>query len=281
MQAPVDRMKRTLLIVNLNSGSAKAVGEEILLAGLDAGRLDVVRTVRIPDDDIPNRKAVEDDNIEVIAILSGDGTIASTREAMAGWAGGILVLPGGTMNLLSRRLHGDADVAAILEKLDGAQLTSSPVSVIKTKDHEVLTGLIAGPTTKWGEVREGIRNLDIGGLVEKVPKAWSATTQEESVTIEGLEGGYPAIFVEPLDNGRLGVLAFKADGVKDMLSHGVAWLRRDFREGPSDDLGEMDEFTILDKDKKIGLLVDGEQDEGISPFQCVAAMSSVNFIRIA
>lgn len=273
-------MKRTLLIINAASGSAGAVNEEEVVAALARAEFEVVQTVRLPNDSMPTQPDVVASSISVIAILSGDGTIASVCQGMAGWDGGILVLPGGTMNLLSRRLHGEQTVEELLGSLAEAKIETENISIIRAPDVEVFTGLIAGPSTQWGEVRESIRNLDIGELVEKVPEAWTATTTSESVRIEGLDGGYPAIFVEPLDNGNLGVRAFRADGVGDMLSHGIAWLRRDFRDGPNDDLGEMDEVTIIDdSDKKIGLLIDGEKSEGLSPLTCTAAASSVRFLR--
>lgn len=275
-------MKSTLLIINTASGNAGAIGEEEVVAALARAGLDVVNTVRLPDEKLPSQADVVALSVGVVAILSGDGTIASVCQSMAGWDGDILVLPGGTMNLLSRRLHGEHSVAELLDALADSSAKSEKVSVIQTPDAEIYTGLIAGASTRWGEVRESIRNLDIGELVEKVPEAWTATTTSESVCIEGIDGGYPAIFVEPLDNGKLGVRAFRADGVGDMLSHGIAWLRRDFRDGPNDDLGEMDKVTIVDdSDQKIGLLIDGEQSEGRSPLTCAAAMSSVRFLRIA
>jgi Diacylglycerol kinase catalytic domain len=275
-------MKRTLLIINAASGSAGAVSEEEVFAGLAKAELEVVETVRLPDGELPKQADVVTASISVVAILSGDGTIASVCKEMDGWDGDVLVLPGGTMNLLSRRLHGERTVAELLDTLDEAPAKGENISVVKTPEGDVYTGLIAGPSTQWGEVRESIRNFDIGELVEKVPEAWAATTTSESVRIEGRDGGYPAIFVEPLDNGSLGVRAFRADGVGDMVSHGIAWLRRDFRDGPNDDLGEMREVTIVDdSDQKLGLLIDGEQSEGHSPLTCVAAMSSVRFLRTA
>lgn len=273
-------MKRTILITNTASGSANSVDEDVLLDGLKSGGFDVARRVTLPEGDLPDRAAVESDDIDVVAILSGDGTISSLCTRLAGWSGAVLVLPGGTMNLLSRRLHGDVTLTDLLGRLAGGSFDASAVSVIKVDEQEIYTGLIAGRSTQWGEVRESIRNLDIGELVEKVPEAWAATTTGDNVRVEGIEGGYPAIFVEPTDNGNLSVRAFRADGVGDMLSHGVAWLRRDFRDGPNDDLGEMAEVTIIDdSDQKLGVLIDGEQDEAKSPLKCVAAMSSVRFLR--
>ena len=69
-------MKRTLLIRNANSGSAGALDEGQLSEGLRKAGFDPVRSVELPDADLPKRADVERDNIEVIAIVSGDGTIS-------------------------------------------------------------------------------------------------------------------------------------------------------------------------------------------------------------
>ncbi len=275
-------MKRTLIIINAKSGSANVLGDEDLVRALKKADLCVKHIFHLPEDTLPDRSFVEKMNFEVVVTVSGDGTVGSVCDVLSGWSGSILVLPGGTMNLLSKRLHGDHSILELLDQFAQHPLEAVSIPVIKSGTTEIFTGLIAGPSTQWGEVRESIRNLDLGALVEKVPEAWSATTTGDSVRIKGYDGGYPAIFVEPLDNGNLGVRAFKADGVGDMLDHGVAWLRRDFREGPHDDLGEMRAVTIIDdSDDRLGLLVDGEQENAQSPFTCTASKSSVRFIRVA
>jgi Diacylglycerol kinase catalytic domain len=274
-------MKRTLLIINKSSGSVGSVDFEELKQSFAVAGFAIEQVVELPEEELLERAEVEKMAVDVVATLSGDGTVAGVCEKLSGWSGALLVLPGGTMNLLSRRLYGEQTIDSLLDMLGRAEHSAECVSVVNTPKSEVFTGLIAGASTRWGEVREGIRNLDLAEVVEKVPEAWTATTTSESVRIEGMEGGYPAIFVEPLDNGNLGVRAFRADGVGDMLSHGIAWLRRDFREGPHDDLGEMREVTIIDdSDGKMGLLLDGEQTEAVSPLTCEAAMSSVRFVRI-
>jgi hypothetical protein len=274
-------MKRTLLIINRSSGSVGNVDNEELKPAFAAAGFAIEHVVDLPDDNLPERAQVEALKVDVVATLSGDGTVAGVCDKLSGWSGALLVLPGGTMNLLSRRLYGEQTIESLLELLGRSEHRIERVSVVNTPQAEVFTGLIAGPSTRWGEVRESIRNLDLAEMVEKVPEAWAATTTSENVRIEGVDGGYPAIFVEPLDNGNLGVRAFRADGVGDMLSHGMAWLRRDFREGPHDELGEMRVVNIIDdSDDEIGLLLDGEQATARSPFHCVAGQSSLKFITV-
>ncbi len=274
-------MKRTLLVINANSGSANAIEEGEVVSALQAAGLAVDQIVRLPDEKCPDRAAIEKFGFEVVAILSGDGTVAGLCEQLGDWPGALLVLPGGTMNLLSRRLHGDVALAEMLARLPGTKLAADYIPVIRWGNYEILTGLTVGPSTRWGEVREGIRQGDVGGLAQAVPEAWSETLSDEGVWIEGhTREAYAGIFVEPGDNQKLSVIAFRANNIGDMLGHGVAWLRRDFRDGPSDDFGTMAEVTIVGDDPDTGLLIDGEYEDGRLPITCSAGRSSVKFFSM-
>ncbi len=275
-------MKRTLLITNANSGSATAVSEDVLLDGLRSGGFEIVGRVTLPEDELPDRAFVEAKDVEAVAIVSGDGTINSLCEKLAGWPGSLLVLPGGTMNLLSRRLHGELALPDVLLHLRDLQPGASPVPIIRLGDKEILTGLTVGPSTRWGEVREVIRQGDVAALKEMVPAAWSETLANEGVWIEGrAKQAYAGVFVEPIDSAALSVIAFRANNIGDMVGHGLAWLRRDFRDGPHDDLGAMSQVTILGDDDMTGVLLDGEYCDHLLPISCWAAKSSVQFLRIA
>lgn len=274
-------MKGSLLIVNTLSGSAAAVDVAEIREALQAAGLSVDHVAQMPEDDCPDRAAIEKLGVDAVVILSGDGTVARLCEGLRDWQGALLVLPGGTMNLLSRRLYGELPLAQLLEKLKGGALETARVPVVGLGNREILTGLTVGPSTRWGEVREGIRHGDVALLAEAVPEAWSETLSDEGVWVEGHERqAYAGIFVEPNDEKTLSVTAFRANNIGDMLGHGVAWLRRDFREGPRDELGLMAEVTVVGDDKETGLLIDGEYEDGQLPVSCHAGLSSVNFLRI-
>ncbi len=118
-------------------------------------------------------------------------------------------------------------------------------------------------------------------LADAVPAAWSDTLADTGVWVKGFDRtAYSGIFIEPNDAEALSVVAFRANNVGDMIGHGIAWLRRDFREGPKDDLGEMAEVTVVGDDADTGLLIDGELEEGRLPLTCSAGMSSVRFLRM-
>lgn len=275
-------MKRTLLVINRNSGNANLVDEEVLAAGFSAGGFQIVDCISLPNDDLPSRSEVEAKTFDIVAVCAGDGTISSLCANLAGWEGEVLVLPGGTMNLLSRRLHGQHSLAEIVELLPNISSSASPVPIILVGETEILTGLTVGPSTRWGKVREGIRQVDISSLSETVPAAWSETLSDDGVWLNGTpREAYAGIFIEPLDGENFNVLAFRANGLGDMVNHGLAWLRHDFREGPRDELGIMPTVTVIGDQIETGILVDGEYEDRILPLTCSAAMSSVRFLRIA
>ena len=275
-------MKRTLLVINSNSGNANSVDEDVLAAAFEAGGFRIITRVSLPEEDLPSRAAVDAAACDTVAVCAGDGTVSSLCANLAGWDGEILVLPGGTMNLLSRRLHGEHNLPEVVDLLPNVSASAEPVPIIKTGDTEILTGLTVGPSTRWGKVREGIRQADISSLSETLPEAWSETLSDDGVWLDGAwREAYAGIFIEPFDGESLKVLAFRANSLGDMVSHGLAWLRHDFREGPHDELGLMKSATVIGEPIETGILVDGEYEDRLLPLTCRAAMSSVRFLRTA
>lgn len=275
-------MKRTLLVINTKSANAQTIGAEELAALLRVAGFNIVKQVCFPQGELLIGSIISDHDIEVVAILSGDGTISSLCQQLDEWPGEILVLPGGTMNLFSRRLYGDLDLRGLLEKLDYTQMIASQVPVVRVGNRSIFTGITVGPCTRWGEVREVIRQRDVVAIAESVPVAWSETLAKSGVWIEGSVGQpYTGIFVEPVGGYALAVIAFRADNLGDMLGHGIAWLRRDFRDGPHDDLGTMRKVTIMGDEATTGVLIDGEVDKSELPLTCTAGKSTQRFLKFA
>lgn len=271
---------RLWLIVNPASGSHDPlVADRLRVAAQQCGA-DIVRTIAFPDEPLPDATMLDAAGVTMLAVHSGDGTINAAANAAKGWQGALLVLPGGTMNLLSRHLHRATDPVEILVDALSAEAVIRPVTMVEGVDSDVaiagLVGLFAGPTTAWGDVRETLRRYDFAGLVEAVPRAIGETFNGTPVRLAGSEDSYPAIYVEPV-GGRLRLLGFTADDAAALFEHGFAWLNGDFRDGPHDALGEAGEVTI-ESGGTIGLLVDGERGQGSCPLKLRAAQSPVRFV---
>ena len=95
---------------------------------------------------------------------------------------------------------------------------------------------------------------------------------------EDTEHQFASLFVEPVDGDHLSVIAFLASNIGDMVGHGLAWLRKDFRDGPHIDLGIMCDVTISAEGITASALIDGEATELPVPIHCRAEMSEVHFL---
>jgi hypothetical protein len=267
-------MTGTLLIYNERSGSCDpALIAEVERLFAEAGK-PIDHTLALGDGMLPGPGGAA--GLELIVVLSGDGSMSSVADALGDWGGTLLVLPGGTMNLLSRALHGERGPAEIVKAYLDGEGTVLRVPVIRAGDLTAYTGMIAGPTAAWADVREDLRNLDVAALASNVPRAIAATLHEPGVTLEGRPDDYPAIFIEPsLDGLRAhGVLA---SGAGDLFRHGWAWLQGDFREGPSEPLGTASTMRFRSSSERLDLLVDGEKEAADSPLDVRVDRSGVRF----
>lgn len=250
---------RPALVCNLRSGSS----DEALVARLTetcrAAGAPLVRTAVLPDDALPSAAILRDDGVDLLLVLSGDGTVNTAAGQLETWDGAMLPLPGGTLNLFHKTLHGDRGPEDILQDaLDGKARSVHPPTILCDAGRAYI-GVIAGPTTAWAEVREQLRSLSLTGLAETIPDAIDATLHGDGVSIRGSDQMFQAINLTPRSDG-IHAEGIVTDSAGAILRHGIAWLGGDFREGPSVDLSER-RSVVIDGSGTIGLLLDGEPAE--------------------
>jgi hypothetical protein len=277
-------MARIRLIVNPASGSHDADMPARLAEVAAQAGAEFAGVTALPDDPMPTPASLDAERVDILAVHAGDGTINTAMQAVAGWGGAILALPGGTMNLLARHIHESRDPVEIFTAALAPDVDARPVTMVEGVDADCaisgLVGVFAGPTTAWGDVRETLRRYDFAGLVEAVPRAIGQTFDGAPVRLSGHDEDYPAIYIEPVD-GTLRLLGFLADDAAALFEHGFAWLGGDFRDGPHEELGTLGEVTIESGTRiggEIGLLVDGERGHSHSPLRLRAVPSPVAFI---
>ncbi|MBA4752138.1 MAG: sphingosine kinase [Sphingopyxis sp.] len=250
---------RPALICNLRSGSSDEALVGRLTEICDAAGAPLLRTIILPDGELPSADMLAADGIDLLLVLSGDGTLNAAAAKLETWDGVMLPLPGGTLNLFHKTLHGDAAPEDILhDALAGKARTVHPPTILSDAGRAYI-GVIAGPTTAWAEVREQFRSLSLGGLAETIPDAIDATLHGDGVRIRGSEQSFQAINLTPKPD-RIQAEGLITDSAGSILSHGIAWLGGDFREGPSVDLSER-RAVVLESKGSIGLLLDGEPAE--------------------
>ena len=260
--ADMDPIDTVWLVLNARSGSNEDAAIANLRDHCARRNLTLAHEIRFPDEELPTAAALDEAGISCLAVFTGDGTLNAAITKLYGWSGSILVLPGGTMNLLSRRMHGEAEAAEILDRIaDGAFRKVRP-QVARCDAGDALAGLLSGPGTAWASVREAMRDLDLGALAAETGEALVETTSGAFVRMveppRGTREGYPMIEFTPSHRG-LQLDAYHAKDPGDFLRQGWALLRRRFRDGPHDRLGLFDEVTLENcEGEPIGILVDGE-----------------------
>ena len=270
---------RPALICNDQSGSFDpAIRDALEAACRDAGT-PLAATFILPDGDIPDATLLRERGIDLLLVWTGDGTINTAARKAAGWDGALLPLPGGTLNLLSKQLHGDRPAPDILADALAGNGRRRPIPTVRSEDGEAFITIVAGPATRWAEVRETMRQ---DGLIEAsraAPEALDTMLNAPGVSAAGSARTYPAVILTPTEQGITadGILT---EGTADVLRHGLAWLGGDFRDGPSERLATA-ETILLESAAPISLEYDGELGETSSPARFSIGMSAVDFLATA
>ncbi len=98
------RQARALVLFNENSGSVRAPDREKLLEQLQAAGVEEVTVLGVDQLDSVFARA---GSADFILVLGGDGTARAIAALAPGDAPPLLLLPGGTLNLLPKSLYGD------------------------------------------------------------------------------------------------------------------------------------------------------------------------------
>ena len=217
-------MKRVWLILNRASRTVSEDWEAVLTAAFVARGAEVVGTTDFPHQALPTPDELEAMQTDVAAVAAGDGTINAVAAALDDWAGALLVLPGGTMNMLAKALHGDASPAAIIAAV-ADPLVGKPLPTIDAGTHRAIVGAILGPGATWVHTREAVRHGRWGKLRRAVRLAASSSLSR-SIRLAGPRGrsaGYRAIFVSP-GVAELSLVKVSAAGWKDGVRLGFSYL---------------------------------------------------------
>lgn len=272
------------LVVNAASGSNSEAAREALLAELEKNSFEVRRTIEFPDDSLPRPADLDAEGIDLLAVFTGDGTVNALLTGLYGWAGAVLVLPGGTMNLLSLRLHGEAEVDEVLACVARGGARRVRPKVARCNAGDAFAGLLAGPGSCWSNVREAMRAADVVGVFQGAAEAISQTLDGPPVKLSdppiGQAEGYPLIEITPTELG-MSTSGFHARTTGDLVSQSWALMRRRFREGPHDRLGLFGQMQIGAEDgSELAVLIDGEPAEVPSPANFALVECEVDLLAI-
>ncbi|MEO0032619.1 MAG: hypothetical protein RIS94_2377 [Pseudomonadota bacterium] len=270
------------LVLNPASGSNSPKARDTLEQALAAAGASPARIIRCPDDDLPTRASLEAAGVATLAIFTGDGTINAAVERLHGWAGAVLVLPGGTQNLLAKALHGEADPADIVARLAAGTLEPALRPAVRTSRGHALVEVVAGPGAMWADVREGLRDQSLrtiaGALTEAVRETVVGAPVHVAQPPLGRPEGYRALRIDA-NAATLTIDGYDAEDLSDLAAHASQMIiRRDFRAGPHQRLGQADAITCR-SDQPMALMLDGERFDGTTREDLACVTLPVRFLH--
>ncbi len=277
-----DPWRRVWLINNAASGSNDAAALTALEQSFrDAGLAIAHRTV-FPAQELPGQALLDAAQIDLVAVFAGDGTINRLVTSLYGWGGVVLVLPGGTMNLLYHRLHGQRSVDEVIQAVAAGGAVRARPQIIRCPSGDALAGLMAGPGTSWNQVREAMRDIALVAMANSAAFAINETLSGAPIRCQqpqlGRQDGYPLIMLTPEDGGML-VEGFYSDTPGAFLEQTWALLRRNFRDGPREELGRLDHVQLAGIDHRpFGLLIDGEPAEAAQDMEFALVSCEVDLL---
>ena len=273
------------LVNNASSGSNDDDALDALHQCCGDHGVRVAQRTTFPAEDLPTPAMLDAAEIGLVAVFAGDGTINAAIAALAGWGGEVLVLPGGTMNLLFHRLHGDNSMDQVIADAAHGRYRVRRPGLARSPAGDALAGVLAGPGTSWNQVREAMRDVAVLDLAAGAVSAVSETLAGDMIAsvdpVLGRAEGYPLLMLTPTDDG-LQVDAYYADSAGDYLQQGWALMRRNFRDGPHDRLGTVPQITFASlSGKPFGMLIDGEPMEPAARTTFTLAHCEVDLIATA
>lgn len=270
-------MRRLWLITNPSSGSASPEKCAAIEAIFEERGLELAGRTIFPEEGLPEIDDLIAAEVDTVVLFAGDGTVNAAACKYDRWQGAALVLPGGTMNILAKRLHGDADPHDIVHKAH-EQGGGRAMPFVESGPHRAFCSLIIGPAAAWAQAREAVRYRAFTRLRRAVRVAWARTWHRGVCLFDGTKerGAYKALLISPED-GWLKISAFSARGFMDAARLGWEWLTGNWQDAPVVDNVRSAHVTVTGP-RAIHALFDGEEVMLKSPALVSSGVSNLSFI---
>ncbi len=229
-------MKITAL-VNPDAGSVPKSGETQLAEALEELGVDYTCLAARGAEFAELAQQAARDKADVLIVWGGDGSVACVLNSLGDDGPPVLALPGGTMNLLHRRLHhGLTDWRKVLD-LALRDPKAESIACGEVEGHRFYVAAMFGKLTGLHASREALRNGEVitaarsiaetGALELETRLIMTVHHQGESHTIEAVAG---AVAIAETGPPRLEAAGIDPGNIGDFLSIGLDVLFNGWRE---------------------------------------------------
>lgn len=152
---------KSIALFNPKSGSVPPDARERLMAALQEAGVNGAELIETDPDDCNGQLArLAETRPDLFVVWGGDGTIRAALSIVGPTTPNLLLLPGGTMNLLPRAIHGEKAWDQVLRDVM-AEPKRIDLSAGSVNGHLFYCAMLAGAPAQFAEVRESLRRGDI------------------------------------------------------------------------------------------------------------------------
>lgn len=224
-------------------------------------------------------------DVDIIVAFGGDGTLTCVLNTFGPIDIPVIILPGGTMNLLVKQVHGgDTNWKDILrEALASDEYISLPA--IEAAGRRFYVGMLIGKLTELTRTREHLRE----GAVDKAVAALATgdvfdfdTSLEIEVDGETLSATAAGVFAPDSNDGEIHVVTIDPNSIADLVKTGLESIYGNWEAANSIESRYVKQLSISSTEiAAIPLTYDGELDEADLPvtFELIRSAAKVRSAR--
>lgn len=261
--------KKPALLINLSSGSASDISEEVTKMMTEKGHTAPKCFVSEGEKFAEQIEALKKYKPDLIIVFGGDGTCRSAAEIARDSDVPLIALPGGTMNILPRELYNTIEWGEALNlALDQAEPRWQKAGLLNGS--LFYCGAIIGAPTRMASIRESVRKGELSEAVTAIPKVIESVTEGKTFSyhVDGNPSDLQAnailltFFSDPenLSGGpALEMASVMPLSVGELLKVGAQSLLMDWRESENIESKKIKSLEI-DGQGQFETLLDGEAE---------------------
>jgi diacylglycerol kinase family enzyme len=266
------------MITNPASGSASEEKCAAIEAIFEEKGLELVGRTNFPEQGLPSVEELVAAKVDMVVLFAGDGTVNAAACKYDKWHGKALILPGGTMNVLSKRLHSESDPHEIVHAAHEKPVIRT-LPYVESGPHRAFCAMIIGPAAAWATAREAVRYRRFRRMFRAARVAWARTWSRGVTLSDGTRrrGNYKALLIAPED-GWLRITAFSTANFTQALRLGWEWLLGNFHNAPTVDDTRSAHVTVTGRRRTLHALFDGEEVMLPCPARISSGTSNLRFV---
>ena len=258
-------------IVNLASGSVPPEGDRLLQEEVSrlghSVEVHVVNGAELVD----VWANVDAETSDGVIAWGGDGTLSFVLSRSCKDGLPVLPLPGGTMNMLPKYIHGeDTEWKTCLERvLENPQQTTIPG--IRVGDEMCYVGVLVGRLTRLAHSREHLRSGEIGEAVQALMRndvLNLKTRLEVNAGLEDWDATAIGVFVPEKAGRPMDIVSIDPESLGELIETSLDAMFGDWKTATGVDRHAARHIHIglIDDSSSVHVAMDGEPTEIPAPF---------------